>query len=243
MKPALLYEGADIVAVNKPSGLLSIPDREGKETSLKITLQEIYGPIFTVHRLDKDTSGVIAFARNEAMHRFLSEAFEDRRVEKDYYGLVKGIPAEKEMTIEASIREHPVRKGTMVIHAQGKPSVTRYEVLEELGKYAWLRFRILTGRTHQIRVHMQHVGHPIACDELYGDGAPILLSALKKKFKLSKHEEAERPLLNRLALHSFRLVLPLPDGQSLTLEAPLPKDLTATLQQLRKIHAKGRPNI
>lgn len=235
MTPDILLENEELVAVHKPSGLLSIPDREGKEVSLKLLLQERLGQILTIHRLDKDTSGIIVFARTEAMHRYLSVAFETRTVQKDYLGLVMGIPPEKEKIIDAPIMEHPVKKGTMVIHAKGKPSVTEYRVLESLGRYSWLGFRIHTGRTHQIRVHLQHEGHPIACDPIYGDGQPILLSQLKRHYKLSRNELSERPLLNRLALHASRLVIPMPEGSPLELEARLPKDLQACLNQLRKI--------
>lgn len=241
MKLELLFESDEWIIVNKPAGLLSIPDREGKDPSLKIMLQESHGPLFTVHRLDKDTSGAILFARNEQMHKFFSIAFEERTVWKEYHGLVSGIPAEKEKTIEAPLIEHPVKRGYMVVHSKGKPSHTDYVVLEELGRYAWLRFRIHTGRTHQIRVHMQNEGHPIACDPIYGDGQPILLSSIKKRFKLSLKEEEERPLLHRLALHASLLRFHLPDGTPFQIEAPLPKDLKATLQQLRKaMEKRGR---
>lgn len=233
MKPEILYEGHDFMVVNKPSGLLSIPDREGKEDSLKLLLQKTHGLLYTVHRLDKETSGAIVFARNERMHTYLSTAFTERRIEKEYHGLVAGIPAVKHKTITASIMEHPVKKGIMVVHAKGKASVTDYEVQEELGRYAWLCFRIHTGRTHQIRVHMQNEGHPIVCDPLYGDGQPIFLSSIKRHFKLSQKEETEQPLLHRLGLHASRIRFVLPEGTYFTIEAPFPKDLTATLRQLR----------
>jgi len=97
-----------------------------------------------------------------------------------------------------------------------------------------MQFRIHTGRTHQIRVHMQDIGHPIVSDELYGDGKPLLLSSLKRKFKLSKKELEERPILNRLALHASRLSFTKPDGEKIMLEADLHKDLKASLQQLTK---------
>ena len=122
----------------------------------------------------------------------------------------------------------------MIIHQRGKESLTDYEVLEDFGIYSWLKFRIHTGRTHQIRVHMQDVGHPIVCDELYGDGWPILLSAIKSKFKLSQKEEEERPILNRLALHASRLKFTDTSGGEFEFEAPVPKDIRATLQQLEK---------
>lgn len=234
----IIFENNDVIAINKPPGLLSIPDREGREVSLKKILQEKYGQIFTVHRLDRDTSGLILFAKNESSHKQLSLQFESHEAVKIYLGLVIGSPLASSGTIDVPIMEHPVKKGLMVVNRKGKPSRTDYEVMESFGKYAWLKFRIFTGRTHQIRVHMKNLGHPIVCDELYGDGKPLMLSSLKKKFKLSQKEEMERPLLARLALHAFRLSVDLSPGITIHLEAPLPKDLKAVLQQLRKLDLK-----
>src|SRR5207249_77114 len=107
---------------------------------------------------------------------------------------------------------------------RGKDSLTDYEVLEDFGIYSWIQFRIHTGRTHQIRVHARHIGHPIVCDELYGEGKPVFLSLFKRKFKLSKEMEEEKPLLNRLALHAFHLRFFDLKGKVIDLEAPLPKD-------------------
>ena len=146
-----------------------------------------------------------------------------------------GCPAQKKGTLDAPISEHPTQKGLMVVHRKGKPSVTDYEVLEDLKQFSLIQFQLHTGRTHQIRVHCRNMGHPLACDELYGDGKPILLSSLKKKFKLSRHDEEERPMLNRLALHSYRLKFTDNDGKPIDLEAELPKDIRALIQQLKKI--------
>jgi 23S rRNA pseudouridine1911/1915/1917 synthase len=230
----IIFEDEDFIALNKPSGLLSIPDREGKEISLKKLLQDKYGNIFTVHRLDRDTSGLIVFAKNETAHRHLSIQFEERQTEKIYVGLVIGSPAIPKGSIDLPIAENMVTRGTMIINRRGKQSLTDYEVLENFGSYSWMQFRIHTGRTHQIRVHMKDMGHPIVCDELYGDGKPLLLSSLKSKFKLSKSELEERPILNRLALHAFRLSFTKPNGEKIELQADLHKDLKATLQQLSK---------
>jgi 23S rRNA pseudouridine955/2504/2580 synthase/23S rRNA pseudouridine1911/1915/1917 synthase len=230
----IIFENEDLVVINKPSGLLSIPDREGKEISLKILLQEKYTKIFTVHRLDKGTSGLIIFAKNEESHKYLSGLFTDRQTTKIYLGLVIGSPAEPSGSIDAPIAEHPVKKGLMVINRKGKEALTDYEVLEDFGIYSWLQFQIHTGRTHQIRVHMKDAGNPIVCDELYGDGKPVLLSSFKNKFKLSKNEEEERPILPRLGLHAFRLAFIDQSGKMMEWEAPVPKDLRATLQQLAK---------
>ncbi len=235
----IVFENDDLVALNKPSGLLSIPDRQGKEISLKVLLKEKYGNIFTVHRLDKDTSGLIVFAKNEATHKHLSLQFEGRQTKKIYRGLVIGSLMEKKGSIDSPVAEHPALNGTMIIHRNGKEALTDYEVLEDFGVYSFVEFRIHTGRTHQIRIHMKDTGHPIVCDELYGDGKPILVSSLKSKFKLSKDVEEERPILNRLALHAFQLTFANLRGDLVELEAALPKDIRATLQQLAK-RKKGR---
>ncbi|MFM2137850.1 MAG: hypothetical protein RJA57_157 [Bacteroidota bacterium] len=229
-----IQETSDWVALNKPSGLLSIPDREGREPSLKDHLRATYGSIFTVHRLDRDTSGLIVFARTEKAHKELSRQFEHRETEKIYLGLISGSIQPSAGSIHAPILEHPAHNGTMIVHQSGKEAHTDYEVLESYGPYSWVQFRIHTGRTHQIRVHMKDLGRPIVCDPIYGNGEPVRVSALKSRYKLSKTLEEERPILQRLALHAYRLRFLDLDGQMISLEAPLPKDLRATLQQLEK---------
>jgi 23S rRNA pseudouridine955/2504/2580 synthase/23S rRNA pseudouridine1911/1915/1917 synthase len=229
-----IFENSDLVAINKPAGLLTIPDRMGKDVSLKLLLQQKYGQIFTVHRLDRDTSGVVVYAKNEETHKALSQQFENRETRKIYRGFVLGRPLEESGVINEPISEHPSKKGLMTVYRKGKESITEYRVLESFRLYSWMEFRILTGRTHQIRVHMKHLGHPIVADDLYGDGKPVLISSIKKKeYKLSRELETERPVLARLALHSFSLDFDYA-GESLHLEAPIPKDLRALLHQLQK---------
>lgn len=232
--PEIIFENEAFIAINKPAGMLSIPDREGKEPSLKSWLREKYGNIFTVHRLDRETSGVIIFAKDEATHKYLSGIFEDREVEKQYLGLVQGTLPQSQGSIDLPIIEHPTKQGVMITAKKGKESLTDYKVEEELGLFSLVRFQIHTGRTHQIRVHMQSLGHPIVCDDLYGDAKPVLLSSFKRNFKLSRDEEQERPILARLALHSQSLKFTDAQGTTHTFEAPLPKDMRALLQQLRK---------
>lgn len=234
LRDITILENSDFIALNKPSGLLSIPDRMGKEISLKNMLIEKYGSIFTVHRLDKDTSGLIIFARHEAAHRFLSQQFENRQTIKIYKGLIIGSPGEPKGTINAPMAEHPADNGTMIVHRKGKEAITDYEVMQDFGIYSLAQFQIHTGRTHQIRVHMKDIGHPIVCDDLYGDGKPVLVSSFKKKFNLAKNAEEEKPILGRLALHAFSLNIKGPDGNTYKLEAPIPKDIRATVQQLEK---------
>ena len=162
----IIFQDDNLVAVNKPSGVLTIPDREGN-VSLKNYLQTAFGEIFTVHRLDRGTSGIVVFAKNEKTHKQLSQIFEGREIEKYYQGLVLGKLAEPAGTIDIPIMEHPVTKGLMVTNKKGKPSQTEYQALETFRYFSWLQFQIHTGRTHQIRVHMKHIGHPIVCDDLF----------------------------------------------------------------------------
>ena len=122
--PTILFENADFVAIDKPAGLLSIPDREGKEHSLKSQLRAKYGNIFTVHRLDRGTSGVIVFAKTEDSHKYLSKSFEERSVEKIYQGIVQGAPPQTKGSIDLPIMEHPAKPGLMVINRHGRPALT-----------------------------------------------------------------------------------------------------------------------
>ncbi|HWB26014.1 MAG TPA: RluA family pseudouridine synthase [Chitinophagaceae bacterium] len=229
----IIFENEQFIVINKPAGMLSIPDRVQSEPSLKDFLKQQYGDIYTVHRLDKGTSGAIVFAKDEVTHKLLSQLFEGREVSKNYLGLVHGIVSPPAGTIDAPIAEHPAHNGKMITHAKGKFALTEYEVLESFSSFSWVKFRIHTGRTHQIRVHMQHIGNSIVCDDLYGDASPVYLSALKRNYKLSKKEESERPILSRLALHSWQLQFQLGNEQY-SFEAEVPKDIKALLQQLRK---------
>lgn len=232
---SIIFENDDFIALDKASGILTIPDRhDDTQLSLYKSLTNKYGKIFIVHRLDKDTSGLILFAKNEVTHKFLSQLFEQRKIKKSYLAIIRGSLSEKKGSINEPIAEHPFRKGEMAVNKKGKASLTDYEVLEDHGIYSLVEFDIHSGRTHQIRVHTKFMGHPIVGDTVYGDGKPVLLSSFKKKYKLSQHDEEERPILSRLALHSHRLIFTDQHGLHHQLEAPLPKDMKALLQQLKK---------
>lgn len=233
-KSDIIFEDDELVAVNKPAGMLSIPDRKQSEPSLKDLLLKKYENIFTVHRLDRDTSGLIIFAKNETAHKYLCGLFTDRKINKIYIGIVKGKPREDKGSIIAPIGENPARKGMMNVHRNGKPSHTDYEIIEGNESYSLVRFQLHTGRTHQIRVHAKEIGHPLACDELYGDGKPVLLSSVIKKYNLSKKEEEEKPLISRLALHSYQLEFENRNGKQMKLETPIPKEFLVLMKQLNK---------
>ena len=231
----IIFENDDFIAVDKEPGMLTIPDRHDEsQLSLYSLLTKRYGKIFIVHRLDKETSGLILFAKNEKTHKYFSQLFEQRKIEKNYLGIVRGnMPAEKG-SVNEPIAEHPYHKGEMIISKKGKPSLTDYEVLEDYGIYSLVRFDIHSGRMHQIRVHTKSLGHPIVCDIVYGDGKPVFLSSFKKKYKLSQHDLEERPIVNRVGLHSHSLTFTDQYQKKHTIEAPLPKDMKALLQQLKK---------
>ncbi len=231
----IIFENDDFIAVNKASGTLTIPDRyDDTQMSVYKFLQQKYEKVFIVHRLDRDTSGLVLFAKKEDSHKYLSQLFEQRKIEKIYLGIIHGSLAIKKGSVNEPITEHPYQKGAMTVTKKGKPSITDYEVQEDYAIYSLVQFIIHTGRTHQIRVHMKFEGHPIICDPLYGDGKPILLSSFKRKYKLSQHDEEERPILSRLALHSAKLNFTDAKGKLHSIEAPLPKDMKALLQQLKK---------
>ena len=229
-----IFENDDFIAINKPSGMLSIPDREQSEKSLKEYLIDKYKTIFVVHRLDKDTSGLILFAKKENTHKYLCKIFEDRFVEKFYLGLVIGSPAEKKGIMDFPIAEHNITKGLMAVHRSGKESQTGYQVLESNPHYSLVEFQLFTGRTHQVRVHTKEIGHPLACDILYGDGKQIFLSDVKKNYKLSKKEEEERAFVNRLALHSYKLIFLDEHATKIELCAEAPKEFKVLMKQLNK---------
>ena len=236
MKLERLYEDDEIIVINKPAGMLAIPDRfDATLHSVRGLLERDLGrPVFIVHRLDRDTSGVILFAKNEESHRYFSGLFERHEIGKFYAGIVMGTPRPESGRIEHAIAEHAFIKGKMTIAARGKASITDYRVVESWPLHSLVQWQIHTGRTHQIRVHMQAIGHPILCDEVYGDGKPFLLSSIKRKYNVSKQQEEERPLLSRLALHAYRLTFARPNGEELSIEAPIPKDISACIAQMRK---------
>lgn len=235
-KLEILFEDEAIVVINKPPGLLSIPDRYSPEkANLYSLLNEKYGKIFTVHRLDKETSGILVFARTEEVHKHLSNQFEHRTVEKIYLALVEGRIHKESGTIDKPISNSLTTPGKMVIHTRGKSSLTHYKVKEYFNHYTLLEAEIKTGRTHQIRVHFESIGYPLAIDAIYGRKDAFFLSDLKlRKYRLGKGQE-ERPLMKRNSLHAFRLSLEHPVKNELVqFEAPVPKDFNAVLKQLRK---------
>lgn len=234
----IIFEDQHIVVVNKSAGLLTIPDRyQHDKRNLSSLLIKKYGEIFVVHRIDRETSGLIIFAKDADTHKSLSEAFEENKIEKTYLALVQGIPNPLENRIETFLVKSETERSKIIVFKKGKWSITDYKVLESYDKkYSLVEVKILTGRTHQIRVHMQHIGNPLLVDSKYSNKDEFKLSEIKKrKFRLAKDEE-ERPLITRHTLHAAKIGFTHPStGKRMDFEVPLPKDMKAVVNQMRKV--------
>jgi len=233
--PDVILEHDDLLIVNKSAGVLSIPDRyDESKANLSHQLRQRYGEIFAVHRLDRDTSGAIIYARSAHTHATLNSLFENRKVKKTYLAIVDGVPAQSEWIMEAPISRDPEQNGKMKVHRKGKPSLSKAKLVESLGRYSLLELSPVTGRTHQLRVHLSHHGHPLLVDPHYGNRSEFFLSEVKrKKYRIAKGQD-ERPLLLRTPLHASSIEFRL-NQEQFCITAPLPKDMRATLNQLRKL--------
>ncbi len=236
----ILYSDSSLLVVDKPSGWLSVPDRYDPDADVIVRdLAKAEGELYVVHRLDKDTSGALIFARTAEAHRGLSEAFETREVSKTYRAIVRGSPSWDSEVCELPLRvDGDRRHRTIIDAARGKGSRTVFTVLERYRgsgfSAALVEARPETGRTHQIRVHLAGMGYPVLCDPLYGSPEPLLLSKVKGKWRGDPF--SDRPLIARTALHACRVEFPHPlTGQTMVVEAPEPKDFRATVIQLGKL--------
>ncbi|MCX6148188.1 MAG: RluA family pseudouridine synthase [Candidatus Kapabacteria bacterium] len=236
---SIVFEDEQIVVVNKPAGLLTIPDRYNLSLpSLDSILRQKYGEIFIVHRLDRETSGIMVFAKDAESHRHLSLQFQNHFVSKIYDAVVKGIVQKDEIDIDIPIVAHPSKKGLSMPSARGKESRTILKVKERFKDSTWTECNLITGRHHQLRVHVAAIGHPLLVDFMYGGGTEFLLSSIKKKkFNLKKHTE-EKPIMNRISMHAKSLVFAHPKTEEkISFEVPHPKDFAAMLNVLHKYSA------
>jgi 23S rRNA pseudouridine1911/1915/1917 synthase len=253
----VVYEDDDLAVVNKPAGMMvhagsgPTDDARSRGTLVNALLHRFQSLSSTggdlrpgiVHRLDKNTSGLIVVAKNDRAHAALGSLFASRRVQKTYLALVHGSVARDTGTISAAVSRDPVRRTRMTTRPGANPrsAVSHYQVVRRLttpfGKFTLLRVRIETGRTHQIRVHMASLGHPVVGDTLYGAPAQLAvqLPAVQARSAPTR-SEPERLRLDRNFLHAARLELTHPlTGKLLQLEAPLPADLAAFLVRLESV--------
>jgi 23S rRNA pseudouridine955/2504/2580 synthase/23S rRNA pseudouridine1911/1915/1917 synthase len=243
----ILAETNDWVAVMKPTGLATIPGRDEADSVFLRLAAQLGLPasgtadprLRVVHRLDKDTSGVLLFAKHLEAQRHLSHQFQNNTIDKEYLALVAGSPAEDAGEVDAPLGPHPASPKRMaVLKHGGRPARTLWRVEERFRGVALLRVLPKTGKTHQIRVHLRHAGMPLAVDPLYnpprGGAVPgVFLSSFKRDYRPTRGEE-ERPLIDRLTLHAEKLTFSDRAGVRHTVVAPLPKDWRATLNQLSR---------
>ncbi len=236
----VLARTEDLLVVDKPHGVVSVPGRgETGATALERVWAQLGGGPgdrpHVLHRLDKDTSGAMAFALTPEAQSRWGKAFTAGTIGKRYLLLVTGVPDWE--TREATFPLAPVRKkpGRWTVDLrEGKPSLTRFRVLERFRTYAWLEAELETGRTHQIRLHAKALGFPLAVDPFYGRVDPILLSTIKTDYRPGGHGRPEAPWLARLPLHASRLELRAEGRPELVVDCPLPKELARVLRDLRR---------
>ncbi len=213
----ILYEDDDILAVDKPEGMPAIPGGTPGE-SLREKVEAAKGRVLVVHRLDKDVSGVVLFAKSAAAHQMLNRQSMDRQVQKDYLALVRGAVQSERGRIDRPLREFG--SGRVSVDRRGKPSLTLYEVRERLEGFTLLSVHPQTGRRHQIRAHLYAVGHPVAGDRMYG-------------------ARGLEPHVPRLMLHACELRLTRPGGGELRVTSPVPESFMRALSSLRDPAAQG----
>jgi 23S rRNA pseudouridine955/2504/2580 synthase/23S rRNA pseudouridine1911/1915/1917 synthase len=240
----ILLDTPDLAAIMKPAGLATIPGRGETTSALEQLAAQLGLPcsgtadprLRVVHRLDKDTSGVLLFARHTAAQRHVSHQFQNNAVEKEYLAIVAGRPSADEGTIDAPLAPHPNNPKLMAVSKQGRPALTLWKVEQRFRNHALIRCFPKTGKTHQIRVHLKHAGMPLAVDPLYNPKAPpLLLSSIKRDYRPTRGEVVERPLIARLTLHAEKLRFTDLAGAPVEAIAPPPKDFRATVNQMSKL--------
>jgi 23S rRNA pseudouridine1911/1915/1917 synthase len=249
--PEILFEDDFLLAIDKPCGLPVVAERRRGESLVDLVRGRFGHQVSNVHRLDAEASGIVLFARTKLSLDFLSGQFQSKTVRKVHVALVAvlgpervatGAPARDasgalppEFTVDLALGDDAERPGLMRVTRgrTGKPSATDFRVLEAFGRFAWVECRPLTGRAHQVRVHMAAAGAPVLNDAAYGEpGAALLLSGLKRDYK---GIEEERPLISRLALHASALGFTHPGSrEAMEITAPLPREFEVPLKYLRK---------
>lgn len=237
---SVIYQDEYIAVLNKASGLLVAQDRWDPDAERLDVLatKELCADgqrLYAVHRIDKDTSGIVIYGRTEEAHRTLSMAFENREVDKTYHALAYGRPGWDELDVDIPLRaDGDLKHRTVKDKHKGKDALTHFTNLGDAGPFCWIEAKPVTGRTHQIRVHLALSGLTIVCDPLYGKPDALYLSKIKRKWHGDEFEE--RPILDRLGLHAWRMRIKHPiSGEMMEFIAPYPKDLDSTRKQLAKL--------
>lgn len=231
----LIHKDDHVIVVNKAPGIPVVPSRDPNEKSLVKLLQyQLDRHIYVVHRIDRETSGIVVFAFDEETHKALNLQFYKREVEKHYISICAGI-AQSEWTSVNKRLSMDANTHRMKIDQRGKEALSHYKSLETSNKYSKNLVKIETGRTHQVRIHLSSEGFPILGDKLYNFNPNLKLSHMKKKYVPAGKGKTERPLMPRTALHAFSLKFIHPQSKvELFFEAELPKDMRACWNQIMK---------
>lgn len=232
----IIHEDDELIILNKPADVLSVPDRYNPDLlNLYTFLKSQRENIFIVHRIDRETSGIICFAKTKEAHKNLTKQFSKRETKKVYHTIVQGHLHQKEGTINLPIGENSFKRGTVRIDKHGgKSAITHYKVVEEFKNFSYLEVQIETGRMHQIRVHLEAIGHPLAIDKIYSGKKSFYLSSVKKKYHINR-TGIERPIMYRVTLHAHQISFRHPKTEEMvTYTADLHKDFAVMLKMLRK---------
>ncbi|MGD0461890.1 MAG: RluA family pseudouridine synthase [Tepidisphaeraceae bacterium] len=243
----ILFEDDRLIAVAKPPHLATVPGRGETDSLLQVLSRQTRLPctgtadprLRIIHRLDKETSGVLLLAKDLPAQRHLSNQFQHHQIHKEYLALVVGRPQGSEGEIDAPVAPHPSARDRMIVSKHGRPAITLWKIERPMRRFTLLRCYPKTGRTHQIRVHLQSIGLSLAVDPLYNPPPPgskigIFLSEHKHDYRPTAGRD-ERPLIGRLTLHAQKLQFVHPDGRDITIECPPPKDFRAAITQLSKL--------
>lgn len=232
--PPVLFEDEWLIAFSKPCGMLVSPDRWNKERGCLVHLvhQFISPEAFNAHRIDADTSGIVLFARTKAALKAVARLFEKRLVGKRYLAIAHSAPPDDQMTIKTGLSLNASRPGTMLVSREGMKALTKINAVKKWRRHSLIEAMPVTGKTHQIRVHLAHIGCPIIADSIYGNGMGLFLSTIKRDYRFSR-QRAETPLIARLALHAAELSFAHPfTNKTVRIECPLPKEFNIAIKYL-----------
>ena len=225
----ILFENGDYIVINKPPYLSTLDDRHESQNILHLA-KAYHADAQVCHRLDKETSGCLVIAKHPAAYRNTAMQFEDRKVDKTYHAVVDGIHEYREQLVERGIIA--TNKGIARVNQSGKPATTYFTTLKTYFAHSLIECKPITGRLHQIRVHLAYLKSPIVGDEIYG-GKPLFLSSLKRRFNLKKDTE-ESPIMQRVALHAYSIGFKGMDEEMIHVVAPYSKDFAVLIKQLEK---------
>ncbi|MBU1371660.1 MAG: RluA family pseudouridine synthase [Bacteroidetes bacterium] len=231
LQDLIIYEDPHIIVVNKPPFISSLDEREGGEINILRLAKQYHDDAQICHRLDKETSGAMIIAKDPETYRFVSMQFEHREVKKVYHAIVDGTHVFNELLIDLPIL-NAGKGNVMISRGEGKRADTYFQSIKYFKHYTLIEARPVTGRMHQIRIHLATQRASIAGDDMYG-GKPVFLSKIKRNYRVSKNEE-EQPIMKRFALHSREVTFKISENESKTFTAEYPKDFGVLLKLLEK---------